>query len=88
MKIEGKGVERNWETGGCSRGTDDGVEKEEKGRRKEDGGERGVVRVVEGCDRGLRGKEKGGGVKRREREREDAQAHEPTARSRERTPCC
>lgn len=40
--------------------------KEEKGGRKEDGGERGVVRVVEG-DRGLRGKEKGGGVKKKKR---------------------
>lgn len=39
--------------------------KEEKGGRK-DGGERGVVRVVEG-DRGLRGKEKGGGVKKEKR---------------------
>lgn len=74
MEIEGKGVERNWETGGCSRGTDDGVEKEEKGRRKEDGGERGVVRVVEGCDRGLRGKEKGGGWKE-EREKERMHKH-------------
>lgn len=73
MEIEGKGGE-DWEREEVAKDVVEGFgdgwrnRKEEKGEkgRKEDGGERGVVRVVEG-DRGLRGEEKGGGVKKKKR---------------------